>query len=137
MKLDAFIDGAARGNPGQSGIGIALFDEQGRCCAEHASYLGITTNNVAEFTALLECIKLVLKRFAVCTELAVRSDSELMVKQMNGQYRVRDKNLQKYYTEVRRLLANAPFRFSIRHIPREENPVADSLANRGIDEHEI
>jgi ribonuclease HI len=134
MKLVAFIDGAARGNPGKSGIGIAIFDEYGQCKAEHHSFLGITTNNVAEYSALITCLNLVLSQFTECSELYIRSDSELLVRQMTGQYRVRDKKLKRFYTEVRRLLESAPFQFSISHIPRELNTTADALANMGIDE---
>ncbi|MGD0338344.1 MAG: ribonuclease HI family protein [Bacteroidota bacterium] len=137
MKLTAFIDGAARGNPGKSGIGIAIFDGQGRCQAEHFAFLGITTNNVAEYSALIACLRLVMSRFAHCSELLINSDSELLVRQMNGVYRVRNKKLQRFHREVRQLLDSAPFRFSISYIPRELNATADSLANRGIDEHEV
>lgn len=137
MKLAAFIDGAARGNPGKSGIGIAIFDDQGRCQEEHAAFLGIATNNVAEYSALIACLRLVMNRFTQCSELQVHSDSELLVKQLNGFYKVRDKKLQRFYKEVRQILANAPFRFSITHIRREQNSIADSLANRGIDEHRV
>jgi ribonuclease HI len=137
MKLVAFIDGAARGNPGQSGIGIIIYDDHGRCQAEHCEYLGIATNNVAEYSALIACLKIITSRFTQCTELRVQSDSELLVRQMNGQYKVRDKKLQKFSGEVRRLLADASFKFSLTHIPREKNSQADLLANRGIDDHQV
>ncbi len=137
MKLVAFIDGAARGNPGKSGIGIIIFDEHERCQAEHHEFLGIATNNVAEYSALIACLKIIEARFAQCSELRVHSDSELIVRQMNGEYKVRDKKLQKYNSEVRKLLANASYKFSILHIPREQNAQADVLANRGIDEHQV
>jgi ribonuclease HI len=137
MKLVAFIDGAARGNPGMSGIGIIIFDGHDRCQTEHYEFLGIATNNVAEYSALIACLKIVKARFTQCTELRVHSDSELIVRQMNGEYKVRDKKLQKYNREARMLLANASFKFSILHIPREQNTQADVLANRGIDEHQV
>jgi ribonuclease HI len=137
MKLVAFIDGAARGNPGKSGIGIIIYDDQGRCRAEHHEFLGIATNNIAEYSALITCLKIVTERFAHCSVLHVNSDSELLVRQMNGMYKVRDKKLQQYNGEVRRLLGNTSFKFSISHIPREQNAEADSLANRGIDEHQV
>ncbi len=136
MKLVAFVDGAARGNPGKSGIGILIRDENGALLDEHCAFLGTTTNNVAEYTALLTCLGIVRQQFPGCTELHVRSDSELMVKQMNGQYKVRDGNLKKLNAQVRGLLEGSQFAFSIRHIPREENSDADALANRGIDEAE-
>ena len=134
MKLVAFVDGAARGNPGKSGIGIMIRDETGAFVDEHCAFLGTATNNVAEYTALITCLGIVSRQFPQCTELHVHSDSELMVKQMNGQYKVRDRNLQKLNAQVRSLLEKAPYKFSIRHIPREENSDADALANRGIDE---
>ncbi len=134
MRLVAFVDGAARGNPGKSGIGIAIRDGEGSLVEEHCAFLGTATNNVAEYTALITCLGIVARRFPACSELQVKSDSELLVRQMNGQYRVRDKNLQKLHAQVRGLLEGTQFKFSIAHIPREENSDADRLANRGIDE---
>lgn len=134
MKLNAFTDGASRGNPGEAAIGIIVKDEHGSTILSHGKYLGTTTNNVAEYTALLECVTLVkLSETIRCTELIVHTDSELMARQMNGDYRVKDARLKVLYQHVQRVLASSPFRFSICHISRSLNTEADALANKAID----
>ena len=131
MTLFAHTDGASRGNPGESGIGVILRDEQGTVVYSGSGYIGRTTNNVAEYEALLLCLK---KAIALgCSRLVVHSDSELMVRQLRREYRVRDKNLQRYFSEAKRLIESAPFAFEIVHVERERNSDADVLANAGID----
>ena len=131
MTVFAFTDGAARGNPGESGIGVIFKDEQGTTIAKLHGYIGETTNNVAEYTALLACLKNAPK--TKCSRLVVHSDSELMVRQVLGQYKVRDPGLKVLFLKAQRLLASAAFEFEIRHIRRELNKEADELANLGID----
>ena len=131
MIVYAYTDGASRGNPGQSGIGIILKDEQGNTLASHFDFIGTTTNNVAEYKALLHCLKMAQE--TKCRHLIVHSDSELMVRQLQGRYKVKDKGLRVHFDNARRMLASAPFKFEIRHVAREENRHADELANRGID----
>jgi len=131
MTLYANTDGASRGNPGESGIGIILRDERGTVVYSGSGYIGRTTNNAAEYQALLACLKKVLQ--LGCSKLVVRSDSELMVRQLRGQYRVKDKNLQRYYTEATRLIKSAPFAVEVVHVERGKNGDADLLANAGID----
>jgi ribonuclease HI len=126
------IDGGARGNPGPAGIGVLLEEEDGER-DEYYAYLGTTTNNVAEYAALLVLLARSLRRGA--TELAIHSDSELLVKQMEGTYRVRNPRLQVLHAEARRLMARIP-RVTLRHVPREENRDADRLANRAMDERD-
>jgi ribonuclease HI len=130
MTFRAHTDGASRGNPGESGIGIILKDEDGHVLLSEFGYIGETTNNVAEYTALLTLLKL-MKKFS-CTHLIVQSDSELMVRQLNGEYRVKDENLKKLVQRVHRLMAKAPYTYELVHIPREQNKDADRLANLGI-----
>jgi ribonuclease HI len=131
MTVYAFTDGAARGNPGESGIGVIFKDEQGITLAKLHGYIGETTNNIAEYTALLACLKSAPK--TKCTRLVVHSDSELMVRQLLGEYKVKDPNLKALYLKVHRLLAKAAFEFEIKHVRRELNKEADQLANLGID----
>ncbi|MFA6470039.1 MAG: ribonuclease HI family protein [Bacteroidota bacterium] len=134
MKLTAFTDGASRGNPGDAAIGIVLKDEQGRTILTHKKYLGTTTNNVAEYSALLACLELVNKTETFhCSELVVHTDSELMARQLNGQYKVKDAGLKVLFLKVKEVLTTSPFTFSIRHIPRSLNKEADALANEAID----
>ncbi|MGA9408588.1 MAG: ribonuclease HI family protein [Bacteroidota bacterium] len=139
MTIHGFTDGAARGNPGQGGIGVVLKDESGTVLAKEKKYLGKVTNNVAEYTALIECLKRVNTLFGgangvSCSKLVLYSDSELMVRQLNGEYKVKDRTLKKLFDEVHNLLHSSAFEFSINHVPRERNKEADVLANESIDE---
>jgi ribonuclease HI len=131
MTLHAYTDGASRGNPGESGIGIIVKNGNSEVLFSLNGYIGTTTNNVAEYTALL----ILLRRMAglSCTHLVVHSDSELMVRQLNGQYKVKDAALRTYYQQVIAAIASLPFTVELKHIPREENRDADKLANLGID----
>lgn len=126
-----WTDGAARGNPGPAGGGAVLKTPTGEVLDEQSRYLGHTTNNVAEYRALL----LGLERALACgvSVLEVRADSELLIRQLKGEYRVRSSGLLPLYTEAKQMLA----RFAsveLRHVRRELNAEADRLANRGIDE---
>ncbi|MEK6754617.1 MAG: ribonuclease HI family protein [Bacteroidota bacterium] len=131
MTIHAFTDGAARGNPGEGGVGILFKDEHGKTVATIYGYIGEATNNVAEYQALLACLKAAPK--TKCTRLVVHSDSELLVRQITGEYRVKDQTLRRYFVKIHRLLAKAQFEFEIRHVSREQNKEADRLANLGID----
>lgn len=131
MKLVIHTDGAARGNPGPAGIGALIRREDGQVLAEISRFLGHATNNVAEYTALIIALE---KAAALgATEVEVFTDSELMVKQIHGEYRVKNEGLKPLYQKVQELAAG--FRsFDITHVAREKNKEADRLANRGIDE---
>ena len=131
MTLHAFTDGASRGNPGESGIGLIVKDERGNVVASAHGHIGVTTNNVAEYVALLALLK--RARTFTCARLVAHSDSELMVRQVNGQYKVKDPVLREYYRKVGRLLASVPFVFELKYVPREQNREADRLANVGIE----
>jgi ribonuclease HI len=131
MTIFAYTDGASRGNPGESGIGVVLKDERGNVIGSHFDYIGQATNNIAEYTALATCLKLVQK--IECNQLIVHSDSELMVRQLNGKYKVKDEGLKKQFQNIQKILTDVRFQFSIKHIPREKNHEADHLANQGID----
>ncbi|MBK7258170.1 MAG: ribonuclease HI family protein [Ignavibacteriae bacterium] len=134
MTLFAATDGASRGNPGDSGIGVIVRDAGGNVVLTISAYLGKATNNMAEYTALIT----LLRRMATvpCTRLEVQADSELMVRQVNGIYKVKDARLQRYCAEVQRLRKAAPYEFVLRYVPREQNKDADALANRGIESRE-
>ncbi|HTR80859.1 MAG TPA: ribonuclease HI family protein [Bacteroidota bacterium] len=138
MTIHGFTDGAARGNPGPGGIGIVLRSESGETLLKEKKYLGKVTNNVAEYSALIECLlqftELRARNKISCTRLVMHSDSELMVRQLNGQYKVKDRELKKLYDKVRELIHGLQIEFSIMHVPRELNREADALANDSIDE---
>ncbi len=129
-KLIVYADGGARGNPGPAGAGAYLTDEAGNPVARIFKYLGETTNNVAEYSALLYGLKEALKRGA--GELLIRMDSQLVVRQIQGEYRVKEPTLQKLHAKAKELLAQFQA-YEIEHIPREKNEEADKLANLAID----
>ncbi|MBI1912413.1 MAG: ribonuclease HI family protein [Deltaproteobacteria bacterium] len=124
------VDGGSRGNPGKAGAGAVITDPGGRIIKKLKKYLGITTNNIAEYNALL--IGLEAARALNIEKIRVLADSELMVKQINGVYRVKNEGLKPLFNTAIALLKG--FRdFKIVHIYREENSIADSLANEAMD----
>lgn len=128
--IRVFTDGASRGNPGHAGLGVVIQDAGGQTIEEVQGYLGQCTNNVAEYRALLAALDAVagLKPAGVTFHL----DSELVVRQINGQYKVRDAKMQLLYAEVMSALRRLPA-WTVRHILREQNSRADQLANAAID----
>ena len=128
--LVAHIDGGARGNPGPAGYGAHVEDDKGRVVAELYGYLGTATNNTAEYAALLALLEFARARGA--SALRVLSDSELLVRQMRGEYRVKHPGLQVLHAAARRLMASLPA-VVLEHVPRERNVEADALANRAMD----
>ena len=127
MKLKAYIDGGSRGNPGDAGIGV-YFPGTVRM----AEYLGAGTNNFAEYSALLTALRFAV--FSRCEELEVFADSELVVKQIKGEYQVKNEGIRVLYESALRWITLIP-RFSISHVRRENNKEADSLANLAMDTH--
>ena len=127
MQGIAFVDGGARGNPGPAGIG-AIID--GPCPVAISTYIGEATNNVAEYSALIAVAKAgVEKGYA---SLDIFADSELMVRQIKGIYKVKDAKLKTLYLEAQKYLQQLKT-FTITHIPREQNSRADKLVNEAID----
>lgn len=126
-----YADGACRGNPGPAGSGAALVDPGGHVVAEAMRYLGPGTNNVAEYTALIIGLEEAWRHDV--EDLEIRMDSKLVVEQMNGKWRVRDAKLRPLADRARALLARFA-KWKLRHIPRDQNALADLLANRAIDE---
>ena len=124
------VDGASRGNPGESGIGVAIFDKDSNLINEACDYLGVATNNIAEYNALILGVKLSTKYNA--KRVLFKSDSELMVKQIKGEYRVKNAQLKILFTEAQSLLKKLP-NWKIMHVPREENKEADLLANKRVE----
>jgi ribonuclease HI len=123
-------DGASRGNPGPAGIGAQVTDESGAILGEIAEGIGETTNNVAEYTAVIEGLRLAAELGAKTVTL--RSDSQLLISQLTGRYRVKSEHLQPLHHRVRGLAAGFQ-RISFEHVPREQNTAADTLANLGVD----
>lgn len=131
FQATLFADGGSRGNPGPAASGAVLVDDRGEVLDRIGRYLGIATNNVAEWTAL--CIGLEGAHARAIRRLAVRLDSELVVKQMRGEYRVKHSNLQPLYRRAQGLVRQFEY-VDIRHIPRRENALADDLVNEVLDQ---
>ena len=127
-----FSDGAARGNPGPAGAGAYITSADGEMVAEVREYLGEMTNNQAEYRAL-KC-GLEKARDIGAKRVSIRADSELMVKQLNGEYRVKNSELKPIFREVSALLSYFES-WEAAHVPREQNKEADRLANEAIDNH--
>jgi ribonuclease HI len=128
--LVAHVDGGARGNPGPAGYGVVIEDQQGKPIAEFSRYLGHRTNNFAEYSGLIAALNYALEHQH--SALRVLSDSELMVRQMNGVYKVRSPELRPLYEEAGRLSRKLQW-FRIEHVRREKNAEADRLANDAMD----
>lgn len=127
----AHVDGAARGNPGPAGLGVVIEDADGQVVKEIAEPLGRTTNNVAEYTAMIRALE--EARALGCSRLAVYTDSELMAHQLNGRYAVKAAHLVPLYQRAR-LLLNQFDAASVTHVRRELNKRADALSNIGADQ---
>jgi ribonuclease HI len=130
MELTLYTDGASRNNPGQAGAGIFIMRD-GKPLDRIARYLGTTTNNIAEYQAAIigleHCVKL------GASSVRLHADSELMVKQLNGLYKVKNEGLKPLHQKARELIARIG-KVEIKYIPREQNKEADALANKAIDE---
>jgi ribonuclease HI len=126
-KLVIFTDGGAEPNPGKAGIGIVIKDEQDRTISTVSRSIGFATNNQAEYRAIITALEKAVRMGA--EEVALRSDSELVVRQINGRYRVKNAELKPLYQQVKELQGRFKS-FKIAHVSREQNREADSLSNR-------
>jgi ribonuclease HI len=131
VEATLFADGGSRGNPGHAASGAVLVGKDGAVLREIGRYLGVATNNVAEWTALLDGLS-AAKELGV-DRLAVRLDSELVVRQLSGEYRVKHENLRPLHTRAKALLSQFSH-VDVRHVRREQNKLADALVNRILDE---
>ena len=126
-NCEVYIDGASLGNPGPAGIGVVFVDGGATPVRQFSKYIGEDTNNVAEYLALIYALQEALP--AGCANLTIKSDSELLVRQINGQYKVRDARLRQLHDLAVHL--GRTFRaWRIEHIPREQNRLADRLAGQ-------
>ena len=139
--INVYIDGASRGNPGEAGIGILIKTGDGDILFSAAGYCGKMTNNQAEYNALIAALTKLKKtpslisndNYRTSGPIVVHSDSELLVKQLNGQYKVKEQELKKLNHKVTELLRSIPAKIDFKHVRRELNREADRLANTGID----
>lgn len=130
--LNVFIDGASKGNPGTGGVGfIVREDSNNSIVLQGSRKIGRATNNQAEYSALIIVLKKIKKLKNLGNfKLKIHSDSELLVKHINDEYKIRSSNLVDYYLEAKSLLQY--FNYTIVHIPRNQNTIADALANRSL-----
>lgn len=132
-KLEIYVDGGARNNPGPAGIGVVIGNK------EYAEYIGEATNNVAEYKAIIFALKkarhLLGKSKLKNTEIVVNSDSELVVNQINGKFKILEKELQPLFLEIWNLKFDFPY-LKFNYIPREKNAKADYLVNQAIDKQQ-
>ena len=129
-SLRIHTDGASRGNPGEAGIGVVIEDESGKVIKEIRRYIGKATNNQAEYAALIDGLK--AARGINADNVTVFADSELLVKQVKGEYKVKHPQLQPLFAQAKGLISGLK-KFKISHVPREKNAHADALANEAID----
>ena len=130
MKATLHTDGGARGNPGPAGIGVVLTDESGEVIGEIARGIGVQTNNVAEYEALIAGLELALEKGV--TDLEINVDSELVNSQIKGEWKIKNDRLRALAVKARSLM-NRFKSASISHVPRDQNADADKLANQGMD----
>lgn len=123
-------DGGSRGNPGPAGIGAVLYDPEGQRIAEVSRYVGETTNNVAEYLAVIYGLHEALRMEA--SEIKLRVDSQLVARQLKGSYRVKDKNIRIFF-DLALTLLKCFDKIEIQEVPREENSDADMLVNKALD----
>jgi ribonuclease HI len=135
-KIIIYVDGGARGNPGPAALGVLFCNEKGICFKKFSEYLGKMTNNEAEYKAAIFALKkfkaLFGKKLAKETEIEIRSDSELLVNQINGKYKILEKNLQPLFLELWNLKLDFK-KVKFKLIPREKNKEADKLVNQTLD----
>jgi ribonuclease HI len=127
-KISLYVDGGSRGNPGPAGIGIVVVD-RGKKIKEFHKYLGITTNNVAEYNAVVYALQEAM--IVKADEVELYTDSELIAQQLKGDYKVKSPNIKALFEQALHLMSGFK-KVDIKHIPREKNKEADKLANRAI-----
>lgn len=132
MRVKIYTDGGSRGNPGPAASGAVVKSQSGETLAELSKYLGVTTNNQAEYGAIILGLKKAVELGA--TQVDLLMDSELAVKQLKGEYRVKNPEIARRFLEVKNLLTRFD-RFSVAHIRRELNAQADALVNKCLDEN--
>lgn len=133
-KVFIYTDGASRGNPGPASIGVYITDSKGHVCTEFGETLGLQTNNFAEYMAVIKGLQAALDNKV--SKVTLKSDSQLLIRQLLGQYRVKKATLMPLFEKCKQLLSQFES-FQLEHIPRELNQEADRLANQALDRSEV
>ena len=133
MKISIYTDGGARGNPGIAGYGLVVLDEQKKPIYQQSKFLGIKTNNQAEYMGLIGALTWLKDHQSDCTAINFYSDSQLMVRQITGLYIVKSPNLKPLFTAAQNLIGQIKSPIAFLDIRRDKNEIADSLANQAMD----
>ena len=137
-KIYINTDGGSRGNPGPAGIGVVFYDQDEKEIDSHCEYIGEGTNNEAEYSAIVSALKILLKSSwfnkEEIEEVVCRLDSQLVVEQINGRYKVKQPHLQVFVSEIKELIMQLSVKISFVHVRREQNQRADELVNLALDE---
>ncbi|PIT97565.1 ribonuclease H [Candidatus Berkelbacteria bacterium CG10_big_fil_rev_8_21_14_0_10_41_12] len=132
-KILIWSDGGSRGNPGPAGIGFVIKDSGNKLIYERGDVIGEATNNIAEYSAVLEALKYVKKNIAT-SEINCMCDSELIVKQLRGEYKVKNAKLKQLFYDIRSKLMEVGANISFTHVPRDKNERADELYNKALEQ---
>lgn len=130
-KIKIFTDGASRGNPGPAALGVVAYDEQGTCLLEHKERLGSQTNNYAEYMAVIRALELAHSKG--WQEISIFCDSQLLVRQMLGEYKVKSEQIKPLFLQAKKC-AEKLQQVTFQHVRREFNKEADKLANQALDQ---
>jgi ribonuclease HI len=135
MKVSVYTDGGSRGNPGHSGFGVVIYNDARQIIAQISKYIGLATNNEAEYSALIESLLWLRDNSSIhqVSEVTFYSDSQLMVRQLQGRYKVKAPNILPLFNQAKTLLNSLNFNYQFSDIPREQNSLADQLANDAMD----
>lgn len=132
MILTVFTDGASRGNPGKASYGFVIFSDNKKKIYKEGKYLGIKTNNFAEYTAVLKALEYIKKNFPSVATIKFFMDSKLVAEQLSGRYKIKSPNLIPLVRQIKNLVETFE-KASFKHIPRSENYLADAEANKALD----
>jgi len=135
MEFHVYTDGGSRGNPGVSGFGVVVKDNSGKLLFQHGQLIGIATNNQAEYQGLIYALNWVASQPTTPTALHLYSDSELMVRQLSGHYKVKSPLLSPLFAQAKAVVSNFSFPIHYHHVLRHLNYQADALANTAMDSY--
>ncbi len=138
MEISVYTDGGSRGNPGPAGFGLVIHDEQRRIIYQQSTFLGHQTNNEAEYSGLIAALEWIANNHQKLNIKAVTfySDSELLVRQLTGIYKVKSSNIKPLYAIAKNLLEQINLPYKFHHLYRESNSLADRLANQAMDQYD-
>lgn len=132
MRLIIYTDGASRGNPGRASYGFTISDKKKNLIYEEGKYIGVATNNVAEYSGVLEALRYIKENLQKATEINFYMDSKLVAQQLSGKWKIKSRNLKPLIEQIKNLKKSL-VKITYKHVPRIQNQIADRLANRALD----